>query len=60
MDLGPIEKAQSSVHRLFPSKSVNLGLKHDLHGLFLSQIGSSLHVHFAVGHLKLNSSSLHL
>ena len=26
-----------------PSKSVNLGLKRDLHGLFLSQIGSSLH-----------------
>ena len=27
----------------FPSKSVNPGLKRDLHGLFLSQIGSSLH-----------------
>ena len=27
----------------FPSKLVNLGLKHNLHGLFFSQIGLSLH-----------------
>ena len=27
----------------FPSRSVNLGLKHDLHGPFCCQIGSSLH-----------------
>ena len=27
----------------FPSKSVNVGLKRDVHRLFLFQIGSSLH-----------------
>ena len=36
----------------FPSKSVNLGLKRDLNGLFLSQIGflSPLHITSALPH----------
>ena len=42
----------------FPSKSVNLGLKGDLHGLFLSQIGSSLH--FSVVNWSFKATSSHL
>ena len=36
----------------FPSKSVNLGFKRDLHGLFLSQIKSSLHFYVVDGSFK--------
>ena len=42
----------------FPSKSVNLGLKRDLQGLFLSQIGSSLH--FSVVNWSFKATSSHL
>ena len=42
----------------FPSKSVNLELKRDLHGLFLSQIGSSLH--FSVVNWSFKATSSHL
>ena len=42
----------------FPSKSVNLELKLDLHGLFLSQIGSSLH--FSVLNWSFKATSSHL
>ena len=42
----------------FPSKSVKLGLKRDLHGLFLSQIGSSLH--FSVVNWSFKATSSHL
>ena len=42
----------------FPSKSVNLGLKRDLHGLFLSQIGSSSH--FSVVNWSFKATSSHL
>ena len=41
----------------FPSKSVKLGLKRDLHGLFLSQIGSSLH--FSVVNWSFKATSSH-
>ena len=43
---------------VFPSKSVNLGLKRDLHGLFLTQIGSSLH--FSVVNWSFKATSSHL
>ena len=42
----------------FHSKSVNLGLKHDLQGLFLSQIGSSLHFSVVNWSFKVTSSHL--
>ena len=42
----------------FPSKSVNLGLKRDLNGLFLSQFGSSLH--FSVVNWSFKAISSHL
>ena len=42
----------------FPLKSVNLGQKRDLHGLFLSQIGSSLH--FSVVNWSFKATSSHL
>ena len=42
----------------FPSKSVNLGLKRDLNGLFLSQIGPSLY--FSVVNWSFKATSSHL
>ena len=50
MRLGSTEEEQFS--RLFPSKSVNLGLKHDLQGLFRSQIKPSLHFSVVNGSFK--------
>ena len=43
---------------VFPSKSVNLEIKRDLHGLFLSQIGSNLH--FSVVNWSFKATSSHL
>ena len=41
----------------FPSKSVSLGLKRDLNGLFLSQIGLSLH--FSVANWSFKATTSH-
>ena len=40
----------------FPPKSVNLGLKRDLHGLFAFQIGLSLHFSMVNWSFKATSS----
>ena len=42
----------------FPSESVNLGLKRDLHGLFLSQTGLSLHFSVVNWSFKATSSDM--
>ena len=56
--LGIICLKKNNLLGFFPSKSVNLGLKCDLHGLFLSQIGSSFHFSVVNGPSKANKSRL--